>query len=90
MDAPGAHTDLVPTVNYDPLTGSQEALSPNFVVSVLQRAPRSAQRRVRATYPDGQRWGDIPVQVVRLDGGQWRVSNVDRLHEDCMAGPYPQ
>lgn len=90
LDAPGTPTDLVPSVNYDPLTGSQEALSANFVVSVLKRAPRSAHLRVRATYPDGQRWGDIPVQVVRLDGGQWRISNVGRLREDCTAGPYPQ
>lgn len=83
LDAPGTSADLVPTVNYDPLTGSQEALPPNVVVSVLQRAPRLAQLRVRATYPDGQQWGDIPVQVVRLDGGQGRVGNVGRLREDC-------
>lgn len=89
LDAPGTPTDLVPTINYDPLTGSQEALSPSFPVTEMARKKHSVRYRIRTTYPDGTAWNDIDVQVVELSAGQWRISNINRLRQDCARGPYP-
>ncbi|GEM_PF-1649216 len=90
LEAPGAPTDLVPTINYDPLTGSQEALSSSYPATEVARRTDWAQYCVRATYPDGTAWNDIDVQVVKLRDGPWRISNINRLRQDCELGPYPE
>lgn len=89
LEAPGAPTDLVPTINYDPLTGSQEALSSSYPATEVARRNDWVHYRIRATYPDGTAWNDIDVQVAKLSTGQWRISNINRLRQDCEAGPYP-
>ncbi|WP_282262949.1 hypothetical protein [Stenotrophomonas sp. PS02301] len=89
LDAPGAPTDLVPTINYDPLTGSQEALSSSYPAAEVARRKDWVRYRIRATYLDGAAWNDIDVQVVKLSSGQWRISNINRLRQDCALGPYP-
>lgn len=89
LDAPGAPTDLVPTIHYDPLTGAQEALSSSYPATEVARRKDWVHYRIRATYPDGAAWNDIDVQVVRLSSGQWRISNINRLRQDCELGPYP-
>ncbi|WP_250633804.1 hypothetical protein [Pinirhizobacter soli] len=87
LDGPNAVNIGVPSVQTDPVTGAQEALSERFQLDAPQDKGSTQIIIAHLFHPDGTPYGSRRFVLANLPSYGWRITNMGFLRTQCEQGP---